>query len=162
MKKRTVHRLLALAIAAGLMLLASGCATPPRPDPGIACRLQAPPVPATARPAPPLGPPERHLFGLVHADLATGSHRTDNHLLAIVSRTATLALDELVIDAAFEVNAQATQLGFATHWAAATQLDCPGGGMFSPQRGACLWNAGLGRARDTPQPWRAFPDLGEP
>ena len=106
---------------------------------------------------------DKHLFGIMHADLSPSTQTTRNHLVGVVSRTASLAMDELVLDAAYRVDAEASRLGFATHWTSASQVSCPsGGGMFDPQKGRCLWATGLARARDAAQPWKAFSEIDRP
>lgn len=105
----------------------------------------------------------KHLFGIMHADLSPSTQTTRNHLVGVVSRTASLAMDELVLDAAYRVDAEALRLGFATHWTSASHVSCPsGGGMFDPQKGRCLWATGLARARDAAQPWKAFSEIDRP
>lgn len=105
----------------------------------------------------------KHLFGIMHSDLAPDAETVPNHLMSVVSRTASLAMDELVLDAAYQADAEAVKLGFVTRWTSATSVSCPsGGGMFDPARGRCLWEAGLVRARDSAQPWKAFADIARP
>jgi len=105
----------------------------------------------------------KHLFGIMHADLSPSTQTTRNHLVGVVSRTASLAMDELVLDAAYRVDADASRLGFTTHWTSASHVSCPSGdGMFDPQKGRCLWATGLARARDAAQPWKAFSEIDRP
>lgn len=103
------------------------------------------------------------LYGILHGDLRVQEQRTRNDLIGVVTRTSSIATDQLLLDSAYYVDAEAARLGYRTRWTAAANTSCPGGAdddMFSPAMGLCLWNAGLARARDDPNPWKSLPDAG--
>lgn len=103
------------------------------------------------------------LYGILHGDLRVQEQQTKNHLIGVVTRTSSIATDQLLLDSAYYVDAEAARLGYRTRWTAAANTNCPGGAdddMFSPAAGLCLWNAGHARARDDPNPWKRLPDVG--
>ena len=100
---------------------------------------------------------EKHLFGILHGELAVPRQRTDNDLIAVASRTATIATDQLMLDSAWFVDAEAKQLRFRAGWTAAVDTSCnvkPNDDQFNPELGACLWKAGYDRARGDARPWK--------
>lgn len=108
---------------------------------------------------------ERRLFAILHGDLAVPAQTTSNHLIGVVSRTSSIASDQLVLDAAYYVDAEAKRLGFRTRWTSAvgTGCDAPGNDdMFSPALGRCLWDVGHARVRQQAEPWKEFSQIRNP
>lgn len=99
----------------------------------------------------------RNLYGNLHGDLAVAPQTTKNNLIGIVSRTSTIATDQLLLDSAYYVDAEAKRLGYRVHWTAAANTNCGAGAsdeMFSPELGSCLWAVGFERARGEANPWQ--------
>lgn len=104
----------------------------------------------------------KHLLGILHGDLLVPPETTPNGLIGIASRTSSLATDQLLLDSAYYVDAEAKRLGYRTEWTAAVDTTCrttASDDIFDPALGSCLWGAGLARARDDPRPWKALTDL---
>ena len=102
-------------------------------------------------------PVEKRLFGILHGDLAVPAQRTENDLIGVASRTAAIATDQLMLDSAWFVDAEAKRLRFRTGWTAAVDTACnvkPNDDQFNPELGICLWKAGYGRARGDASPWK--------
>jgi predicted patatin/cPLA2 family phospholipase len=107
----------------------------------------------------------KNVFGILHGDLSVPQQETPNNLVGVVSRTSTIATDQLMLDSAYYVDAEARRLGYGAHWTAAKDTGCPVGSnddMFSPALGLCLWENGLGRARDEGNPWKTLRQLTQP
>jgi hypothetical protein len=83
--------------------------------------------------------------------------------LGVVSRTASIGSDQLMVDSAYYVNAEALRWHYSPHWTAATGTGCKQreeGAQFSPDFGICLWNAGYAKATRDPNPWKELSDVG--
>lgn len=107
----------------------------------------------------------KNVFGILHGDLMVPRQTTKNNLIGVVSRTSAIATDQLMLDSAYFVDAEGKRLGYSVRWTAATGTNCPATGsddMFSPVVGSCLWENGLARARDDPNPWKELSDLSTP
>jgi hypothetical protein len=107
-----------------------------------------------------------NLFGILHGDLSippASKKGTPNNLLGVVSRTASIGSDQLMVDSAYYVNAEALRWHYSPHWTAATGTGCKQreeGAQFSPDFGICLWNAGYAKATRDPNPWKELSDVG--
>lgn len=100
---------------------------------------------------------EKRLFGILHGDLAVPAQRTKNNLIGVASRTAAIATDQLMLDSAWFVDAEAKRLRFRTGWTAAVDTACDvtaNDEQFNPQLGACLWTSGHKRALGDASPWK--------
>jgi predicted acylesterase/phospholipase RssA len=107
----------------------------------------------------------KSLFGVIHGDLAVAAKKTQNGLIAIASRTSSIATDQLLLDSAYYVDAEAKRLGYRSRWTAAVNTACrttTADDMFDPELGTCLWEAGFARARDEANPWKDLGDLVAP
>ena len=107
----------------------------------------------------------KSLFGVVHGDLLVPPDTTGNGLIAIASRTSSIATDQLLLDSAYYVDSEAKRLGYRTRWTAAVNTACrstSSDDMFDPGLGTCLWEAGFARARDETNPWKDLADLSPP
>lgn len=105
----------------------------------------------------------KNLYGILHGDLKVPEQRTNNHLIGLVSRASSIATDQLLLDSAYYVDAEAKRLGYRVRWTGATNSYCPIGAnddMFSPALGLCLWDVGHARARDDPSPWKELANVG--
>jgi predicted patatin/cPLA2 family phospholipase len=107
----------------------------------------------------------KNLFGILHGDLAVPDSETKNGLISIVSRTSSIATDQLGVDAAYYVDSEAKRRGFVTRWTSAANTTCEtveNDDMFSPSLGLCLWEAGYSRASSGPSPWKDFSQIRNP
>lgn len=104
----------------------------------------------------------RNLYGILHGDLAVPPQTTKNNLIGVVSRTSSIATDQLLLDSAHYVDAEAKRLGYRVQWTAAVNTNCGAGAsddMFSPELGLCLWETGLARARGEVTPWKDLANI---
>jgi len=111
------------------------------------------------------GPTTKHLFGIVHSQPVVGQKTTPNNLVGVVSRTAGLLVNEVLVDSAYHVDTESKRLGFTTLWTSTANINCPEStneDFFDPARGECLWGFGLARARDEPSPWKDFSQIRNP
>lgn len=107
----------------------------------------------------------KNLYGLLHGDLNVPRQITKNNLIGVLSRTSSIATDQLLLDSAYFVDAEAKRLGYHVQWSAAANTHCTAAAnddMFDPALGICLWETGLARARDETNPWKALADVGAP
>lgn len=100
-----------------------------------------------------------------YGDLAVPTTTTKNNLIGVVGRTALIASDQLVLDAAYYVDSEATRLKFTTRWTSAANTGCEAQSsddMLSPALGLCLWETGFKRASSEPSPWKDFSKIRQP
>ncbi len=104
----------------------------------------------------------KRLFGILHGNLDVPPATPENNLIGVVSRSVSIANDELLIDSAFYVDTKAKDGGFERSWAAPVRSECestnPEGHQFDPILGTCLWNKGYNDAKQA-KPWKTLDEL---
>ncbi len=104
----------------------------------------------------------KRLFGILHGNLDVPPATPTNNLIGVVSRTVSIANDELLIDSAFYVDTKAKDNGLERSWAAPVRSGCestnPEGHQFDPGLGTCLWNKGYSDTKQ-PKPWKTLDEL---
>ena len=105
----------------------------------------------------------KKIFGILHGNLDVPSTpKTKNNLIGVVSRTVSIANDELLIDSAFYVDTKGKDNGFTRFWTAPVKSTCestsPEGHKFDPGFGTCLWNKGYDDAKQQ-KPWKTLDEL---
>jgi hypothetical protein len=105
-----------------------------------------------------------NLFGILHGDLTIPRTKTGNDLIGVVSRTVSIGTDQLMLDSAYYVDAEARRLHYNSNWTAATGTGCKaeGSDQFDPDLGTCLWKAGYAKATRDPNPWKSLSEIGIP
>lgn len=101
----------------------------------------------------------KNVYGILHGDLEVPHDKQVSGLVGLASRTSAIASDQLMLDSAYFVDAEAKRLKINVGWTAAMQSSCGAGGnddMFSPAVGNCLWEIGLKRAREDADPWKSL------
>jgi Patatin-like phospholipase len=104
-----------------------------------------------------------NVFGILHGNLTIPPADTGNNLIGVVSRTVSIGTDQLMLESAYYVDAEARRLGYRPKWTAATDTGCDAQGsddMFDPRLGTCLWDAGYAKATRDPNPWKDLSEIG--